>query len=883
MRIVSVRHIEGPNLFLYKPILQARIHLEELTERESKEFPGFHERLLQLLPGLSEHHCAKGQPGGFLERLEEGTYFGHIVEHVCIELCTLLEIDVHYGKTLYADGPGIYNIVIECKAYAAQKFLLYKALECVENLLQGQAFPLQSVLQEAQDILAVTELGPSTKAILEAAERRDIPVRRIGGQSFLQLGYGRYCKRVVATITDNCSAVAVDIASDKELTKLVLEEAGIPVPRGDVAVTSEEAVQIWERLGQPVVVKPRYGNQGRGVSLDLNSPEEIQKAFDIAAEYSQEVVVEVYCRGQNLRLLCVGGEFAAASLRIPPYVEGDGQRTVSELIEILNEDPLRGIDHERPLTRVKVDEIVHQTLTRQGYSLDSVPQAGQQVWLRESANLSTGGHAKDITDQIHPLLKTLAARTARAVGLDVCGIDIVMDNPLAKPSSSNMAVIEVNAAPGIRMHQYPTQGRSRDVADAIVASLFPDNSNGRIPIVAITGTNGKTTTTRLIAHALERQGVRVGMTTTEGVYINGVQVMSGDTTGPRSARLVLSDPTVDVAVLETARGGICRGGLAYDLADVGVITNITADHLGQDGIDTLEDIVHVKSLVAECVKPTGCVVLNADDERVLSMRSRIKAKTALFSMQTQNHEIQLHLASGGTAYYLNRKQIVEAVGSFEYPIVSVEKIPLTVLGTAKFHVQNCLAATAALRHLGLTRQEVAAALLGFHANQHNTGRAMMYELPNRVRVILDYGHNPHGFACVTEWVKQLGAHHLIGVVGVPGDRADEVVYASSEVLAGCFDWTIVKEDADKRGRQPGEIAKMMAERMQSLAPQSALQIIEDELIAFQTALDKAKAGDMVVAFYEKLEPLLTELKSRQAKPLTQWQADAEQVPGYAMV
>lgn len=856
MKVLRVRHIDGPNVYIYKPILVARVDLEEYTEKESYEYPSFSDRLLRALPGLREHHCAKGQPGGFVERLYGGTYFGHIVEHVCIEMACLLGLDVHYGKTVYAGNLGQYDIVMECKSFATQEALLYKAAELVTQISRGE---LPSVDSFLADVLRETRhraLGPSTQAIVDAAVRRGIPVRRLTDRSLVQLGYGKARKLVAATITSGTSALGVDASCDKALTKQLLQEAGIPVPDGGVCDSFEDAVKLFEEIGPPVVMKPINGNQGRAVTLNIETEEQLLSAHQSACQISNQVIVERFIKGQHLRVLVIGGEYAAASQRIPAKVVGDGAHSIEELIDITNMDPKRGIGHEKPLTQIVVDDIVTATLTRRGYSLRDIPAKGVEVILRESANLSTGGEAVDVTDAIHESYQRLAERIARVMGLDVCGIDMVITSDLTTPFSRNhAAVIEVNAAPGIRMHEHPSHGLPRRVGSKIVDMLFPPGTDGRIPIIAVTGTNGKTTTTRLIGHALQAEGQRVGMTTTGGVTINGEIVLEGDTTGPESARMVLSDPSVDVAVLETARGGIVRGGLAYDKANVAVMTNLSADHVGQDGVDSIENLLHVKSLVAECVFDDGTVVLNADNPHLAALGRRLRPRIVYFAMSEENPTLMRHLAKGGVGYFVLRGWIVEARGHLTWEVVQTKDIPITMDGTAAFHVENCLAAAAAMRSIGLTRQQVAYGLTSFHPTRNNRGRLMIYELPRDVRVILDYGHNADGFERVGEWLQQCPHESLIGVVGVPGDRADSVIRAACAKLCRHFDTFIVKEDSDKRGRSVGEVATLMAAELHRGAPEKPLSVVLDEREALRQAINMAKAGDIVVAFYEQLGPL----------------------------
>ncbi|HWP43318.1 MAG TPA: cyanophycin synthetase, partial [Blastocatellia bacterium] len=570
MRIAEVRVVDGPNIYTHKPVLIMKLYLESLAETESRDVPGFASRLLDLLPGLANHHCSKRMAGGFVERLAEGTYFGHIVEHVALELTELAAIPTFHGKTRFAGEPGCYNIIIEYRAEKGTRYLLETAVHLVESLVKGEPFPLEERLETARRIIARTEFGPSTRAIVEAAARRGIPWRRIGDGCIVQLGYGKNRRLIQAAMSDRTSAISVDIASDKQLTLRLLGEASIPVPYGIVVETESEARAALAEIGPPVVVKPLNGQQARGISLDLATPGEVERAFRIARQHSQKVVVEEMLEGLDYRVLVVDGKMVAACQRVPAHVIGDGSHTIAELVETINSDPLRGYGHEKPLTRILIDEQVIERLRKRGLTPDHVIAPGEVVYLRECANLSVGGTARDVTAIVHPEIAALCERAARIVGLDICGIDLVLPD-IAAPLGSG-GIIELNAAPGLRMHLSPSEGEGRDVGRAIIDMIYPPGSSGRIPIISVTGTNGKTTITRMIAHALAEAKLTVGMTTTDGIYIGGKQVFKGDTTGPRSARAVLSDPAVEVAVLETARGGIVRGGLGYDWSDVSIIS-----------------------------------------------------------------------------------------------------------------------------------------------------------------------------------------------------------------------------------------------------------------------------------------------------------------------
>jgi cyanophycin synthetase len=869
MRVGEIRALAGPNVYSYRPVLLMKLDLEELAEKESREIPGFNEFLLELLPGLAEHQCSEERDGGFIKRLREGTYFGHIVEHIALELTELAGVPVFHGKTRRAEKPGSYNIIIEYKAEKGTRRLLLMAVEIIESLLKGDSFPLEKQLAEVRELIAQTEFGPTTRAITEAATRRGIPWRRIGEDSLVQLGYGKHRRFIQAAMTEQTSAVAVDIASDKELTKTLLRNAGIAVPQGILAQSEAEAVKALEIIGPPVVVKPYNMCQGKGVSLSLITPAQIKEAYRIAKQYASKIVVEEQFMGRDYRALVVNGKVVAASERVPAHVIGDGRRTISELVESANLHPARGEDHERPLTKIKLDYEAMEYLRRCDLSVDHRPAEGEIVYLRQCANLSTGGTAKDVTDLVHPQIAAICERAAQIIGLDVCGIDLILDD-ISEPPGPNNGVIEINAAPGLRMHTSPSEGRGRDVGAAIVEMLYPDGATGRIPIVSITGTNGKTTITRMIAHTLSEKGLTVGMTTTDGIYIGGKEIVKGDTTGPRSAQTVLSDPSVEVAVLETARGGIIRGGLGYDWSDVSIISNIRLDHVGQDGIETLDDLLYIKSLVAERVREDGTLILNADDERLARLMeiervSRRKKKVVYFSMRPPHILIRRHLATGGSAFLYKGGWIIEAASDREMSLIQASEIPVTLGGAASFNIANALAAAAACRALGVSRQEVAAALRGFRGDLHNAGRVSLFEIYGGY-VLVDYGHNPDAFAAVCQMAAKWSGRRVTGVIGVPGDRDDWVVEQAGRAAARGFERIIIKEDGDLRGRRSGEIASLLFQAVMNEAPDRHCRIVLDEITALQTAIEEIEPGEVVVIFYEKLDPALSLLKQLGAAP-----------------
>ncbi|MCG0277897.1 MAG: cyanophycin synthetase [Thermanaeromonas sp.] len=855
MRLIDFRALEGPNIFCLRPVLVARLELGGYAGTSTAELSGFREKLLHYLPGLKDHHCSRGYEGGFQERLFEGTYLGHVVEHVALELLWLAGEEVSYGKTRDTRIPGVVEIILEYKCKEAAREALGLAVDLVLNLLQGKEYDVQAALNRLKEVLDKYSLGPSTEAIVAACRRRGIPVRPLGEGSLLQLGYGCRSRRIWATITENTRSIAVDIAGDKALTKKLLKEFGLPVPRGMVVGSEEEAVAAALRLGFPIVVKPLRGNQGKGVFTNLKSESEVREAYKEAAAYGP-VLIEEHLPGRQYRLLVVKEKFLAACERTPAHVIGDGRHSVKELIELANLDPARGEGHDRPLTRLPLDSLTLFTLRRQGWALEDIPPKGATVFLRESANLSTGGTAVDVTNKVHPYNAWIAEEAARVIGLDVAGVDMVCPDISRPLSSTGGGIVEVNAAPGIRMHHFPLSGQPRDVAGAIVESLFPPGDDGRIPIVSVTGTNGKTTTARLIAYILGLTGLTVGLTTTDGIYIGGRLVEKGDAAGPASARRVLADRRVEVAVLETARGGILRAGLAYDRADVGIVLNISEDHLGQYGVETLEDLAYVKSLVVEAVKEDGFSVLNADDPLTLRMRSRARGKIIFFSLRANSPEVREHVARGGTAVYTRAGYIILARGSLKRRLIAVPAVTCTFKGLARHNLQNALAAVAACVALGVPLPVVARGLREFgRLPEHNPGRLMFQEIGD-IKVIIDYGHNPAGFESVLRLARQISPE-VVAVIGVPGDRPDTSILKSGMVAGRLCQRLVLKEDKDRRGRSPGEVAGLLRRGAVAagLSPDK-IQIVLNEGEAAFTALAQAGPGQVVVIFYEELEAVL---------------------------
>ncbi|MBY0230579.1 MAG: cyanophycin synthetase [Gemmataceae bacterium] len=871
MRIVSFRAFPGPNVYLHRPILRATVALEDLDQKESSDFDGFVERLLVLLPGLRQHHCAKGEPGGFVERLHGGTYFGHVAEHCAIEMGQMAGgVLGNWGKTVRGDEPGVYHVHAECRNEAAGRFLITEAVGLVMAVLEGRGWPVAERVEEARRIAASTELGPSTRAVVDAAERRGIPWVRLNEGSLVQLGQGVHRRLIQATESHLTGDIAVDIACDKALTKRLLDQAGVPVPHGAVVRTEAEALAALEELRPPLAVKPLDGNQGRGISLRVATAERMAEAFAEASRLSREVIVEEFFEGRDYRAVVVGGKLVAASERVPAHVVGDGVRTVAELAEIENRDPMRGEGHEKPLTRLALDAQAEACLGRQGLGWSSVPAAGQRALLRETANLSTGGTARDVTDDVHPEVARMCERAARLIGLDICGLDLILPDISLPVPESGAGVIEANAAPGIRMHHYPTEGTPRDVGAAIVGMLYP-HGDGRIPIATVTGTNGKTTVARMIAHALRASGKVVGLTTTDGIWIDGRLEAKGDLTGFNSARAVLADPLVEAAVLETARGGIVRRGLGYDWSDVGVLTNIQEDHLGQDGIETVDDLLWIKSLVAERVREGGTLVLNADDPRLAALPDnprlrKVRQRVVYFSLHPENETVRRHLEAGGTACLLERGWLVEAQGQSSAKVVREAALPTTLGGAAKFQTANALAALAACRAMGLKREQAGSALASFQSGRDNQGRMNLYRV-GKGHLVVDYGHNPSAFEALCGLTSQWSDRRVTGILTAPGDRDDKVVRDVGRVAAGCFDRVIIREDEDARGRRRGEVAEMIRRAVLEEETGKDCRVILDETEALVTALEEMEEDEVVVLFFEKrTEPSLEVLKRFGGRP-----------------
>lgn len=854
MRIQSIQCFAGRNIYSHKPVVKVTLDIGELYKLPTKDLGDFNERLLALFPGLKKHYCSLGYEGGFEERLKEGTYIGHVTEHLIIELQNILGYKVNYGKTRIVEEPSLYFIVFEYKNEKCAIECARAAVNIVLKLVRNEEVDTEAIINNLRAIAVETDMGPSTKAIYEEAKKRGIPVTRIGDGSVLRLGYGKYSRIVQASLTDFPSCINVDMAGNKQLAKRLLAENKIPVPDGDTAYSFEGALQIAREIGFPVVIKPVDSNQGKGVTLNIKDEQEMEIAYNEARKYSRVVLVEKYVKGKDYRVLVVGDRVAAVAERRPPFVIGDGVHTVEELVAIENLSSLRGDDHEKPLTKIKLDATALKVLKDQGIGKDHVPSLGERIYLRYNGNLSTGGTARECTDEIHPYNADIAVKAAQIIGLDIAGVDITTEDISVPISENGGAIIEINAAPGLRMHLFPSEGKTRNVAADILDMLFPEASPHSIPIVSVTGTNGKTTTTRLIGHTLACLGKKVGMTSTGGIFIGDECVLKGDNTGPTSAAMVLSSKEVEVAVLETARGGIVRKGLGYDLADVGVITNIAEDHLGIDGMNTLEDLAFAKSLVVEAVKPGGYSVLNADDKFVRYFMERAKGEIILFSKNNSNPVVKEHMQKGGKALYVDKDTIFIYNGKTAEVLMSVKEIPITYGGMIECNIENSLAAASALYGLNLSIEAIRKGLATFNPDmESNPGRFNIVDMGD-FKVMLDYGHNPAGYLEVMKFLDKIDAKRLVGVIGMPGDRDDLSIYKAGEICSKCFSKIYIKEDSDLRGREPGEVAGILYDAVISSGTKKEnVEIIYSEDRALEKALLDAQPGDFVVMFYENFE------------------------------
>ncbi len=868
MRILKIQTLRGPNYWSIRrhKLIVMRLDLENLAETPSNEIPGFYEGLVEALPSLEGHYCSPGCRGGFLMRVREGTMMGHIVEHVALELQELALMHVGFGRTRETSTSGVYQVVFEYLNEEAGRYAGRAAVRLCQSIVDRGRYPkaeLEQDLQDLKDLWRDSALGPSTESIIKEAEKRGIPWMQLGARFLIQLGYGVNQKRMQATMTDNTGILGVELACDKEATKRILGSTGVPVPRGTVINFLDDLQEAIEYVGgYPIVIKPLDGNHGRGITIDIQNWEEAEAAYDAARQVSRSIIVERYYNGRDHRVLVVNGKVVAVAERVPAHVVGDGRSTIAELIEETNKDPNRGDGHDKVLTKIELDRTSYQLLERQGYTLDSILAKDEICYLRATANLSTGGIAVDRTDEIHPENVWLAQRIVKIIGLDIAGIDVVTSDISRPLREVDGVIVEVNAAPGFRMHVAPSQGIPRNVAGAVIDMLFPNEQASRIPILSVTGTNGKTTTTRLLAHIYKQTNKVVGYTTTDGTYIGDYLVEVGDNTGPQSAQLILQDPTVEVAVLETARGGILRSGLAFESSNVGVVLNVAADHLGIGDIDTIDQLAHLKSVVAEAVYPDGYAVLNADDPRVAAIAERTKANIAYFTMNPESELVRNHIQKGGVAAVYENGFLSILKGDWTHRIERAENIPLTMGGRAPFMIANALAASLAAFVQNVSIEQIRAGLNTFRASVSQTpGRMNLFNLGN-FHALVDYAHNPHSYEALGSFVRNWTNGDRIGVIGGPGDRRDQDFVALGKLSAEIFDYVIIKEDDDTRGRARGSAAELIIQGIKQVNPDYEYEAILDETQAINKALDMAPENSLVVILPESVNRAIKLIKAR---------------------
>ncbi len=860
MRIREIRAMRGPNYWSIRrhKLIVMTLDLEELEEYPTDKIDGFYERLKAMFPGMYSHRCSVGTPGGFFQRVQEGTWMGHVIEHIALEIQTLAGMDTGFGRTRGYGEEGVYHVVFSYMEEKVGKYAAKASVRIAQALIDAKEYDLEEDIQEMREIRERERLGPSTGSIIAEAQSRNIPWIRLNRYSLCQLGYGRNQKRIQATVSSQSSSIGVEIACDKEDTKHLLEQAEVPVPKGDIIKTERGLKDAVDYIGYPLVIKPINGNHGRGITININNWDDAVEGLAAAKKVSNSVIVEKYITGEDYRLLVINHKLVAAAKRTPAHVVGDGKSTIQELVDMVNEDPRRGYGHEKVLTMIKIDKMTENIMTAAGYDKDTILPEGEFFALKDTANLSTGGTATDVTDIVHPDNIFMAERISRVIGLDICGIDVMTTDISVPLEETGGAVLEVNAGPGFRMHLAPTEGLPRNVASSVVDMLFPPGSTSRIPIVAITGTNGKTTTTRLIAHMVKMMGHNVGFTTSDGVYIQNHLLMKGDCTGPVSAEFVLKDPTVDFAVLETARGGMLRAGLGFHNCDIAIVTNVAADHLGLKGINTLEQLARLKGVVPETVLPSGTAILNADDDFVYKMRKDVKGSIALFSMDENNTRIQSHMKNGGLCAIYENGFVTICKGGWKMRVAKAVNIPLTFGGKAKFMIQNILPAILTGYIRGFNLDDIKMAITTFIPSPSQTpGRLNMFRFKD-FKVLVDYAHNPAGMRALGQFIQNIDAAYKVGIIAGIGDRRDQDNRDMGGIAAEIFDEVIIRQDKNLRGQSEERLISLLREGIENKNPKTKIQIIPSESEAIKYAIENAQK-DSLIAMCSDVVPDALEL------------------------
>ena len=873
MKIVEIKVLRGPNYWSVRrtKLIQMKLDLEEKEKMPTNTIPGFRERLETMLPSLIEHRCSVGTQGGFFERVEEGTWMGHVIEHIALEIQTLAGMDTGFGRTRGTGKDGEYYV---CFSYTEEDAGIYAAKAAVRiahALIFEEAYDLDEDIQRMREIREDTRLGPSTSCIVDEAAKRGIPFIRLNKHSLVQLGYGVHQKRIRATIASTTGNIAVDIACDKEETKNLLGAAEIPVPKGDVVRTEEGLQDAIDSIGYPCVIKPIDGNHGKGNTTNITDWEMALKAFAAAKHYGRSVIVEKYITGFDFRILVINYKFICAALRTPAAVTGDGKNTIQYLIDEVNKDPRRGYGHEKVLTQITIDQFTQKMLDEKEYTLETIPAKAELVLLKPTANLSTGGTSTDVTDEVHPANIMMCERIAKIIGLDICGIDIMATDLRTPVKENGGSILEVNAAPGFRMHIDPSEGLPRNVAEPVVDMLFPKGSAGTIPIIAVTGTNGKTTTTRLIAHIAKTAGYKVGYTTSDGVYIQNQMMMKGDCTGPVSSQFVLKDPTVDFAVLECARGGILKSGLAFQNCDVAIVTNISADHIGLGGIDSMEQMAKVKQVVPETVFNHGYAILNADDDLVYAMKDGLKCNIAFFSMDENNPRIKKHCKTGGYAAVFENGYITIMKGTWKIRVIKVSEVPVTYGGKAIHNVMNCLPAVLSTyfwRNIEI--EDIKLALQTFVPSSTQTpGRLNMFQFKH-FQFLVDFAHNPAGLELLCDFISKLDGEPKVGIISGTGDRRDEDIKELGRISGRSFDEIIIRQDKHLRGRTAEEIVQLLVDGINETKTKDIpVTIILNEKEAIMHAYNNAKPGSLITIMCDVVAEALDLIKGLKEKEDTE--------------
>ncbi|MFC1886407.1 cyanophycin synthetase [Thermodesulfobacteriota bacterium] len=867
IEINELRALRGPNRHTRDSAMFMVLDIKEFESRPSDKIEGFSDRLLTIIPSFQEHGCSIGKPGGFVQRLKDGTWAGHIIEHIAIELQCLAGMEVGYGKTLDTSKKGIYIVVFRYLVESAGLKAANEAVSLFEAVAEGKSFDVSQVVSDLKVLREDDMLGPTTWSIVKEAKSRGIPFIRLNENSYIQLGYGAHQKRIQASITSQTSAIAVEAADEKTSVKECLKKSGIPVPSGRMVSTEEEAIAVFDGIGAAVVVKPDVGNHGNGSTINITDPDQLKNAFQVAKAYYPDVIVEEYVHGFDYRLLVINGKLVAAARREPAHVIGDGISSIKKLIQETNTDPRRGFGHEKVLTRIEFDDMTERLLSLRGLSPDSSPGKGEKVYLKTTANLSQGGTATDVTDEVSPDIRLMAERTARILGLDCVGVDALADDISLPLDQSGIKVVEVNAAPGFRMHLEPTNGKPRAVAKPIVDMLFP-NGYAQVPVLAVTGTNGKTTTCKLLAHTLKYSGKSVGLACTTGIEIDGYSILTGDYSGPEGAGIVVREPTVDHIVLEVARGGIVRRGLGVDEVDVGVLLNIGNDHVGTDWIESQKDLSLAKSTVVEVVKKSGASVLNADDAVTLSVLDRACGNIILFSIDPNNQKLGEHIKEGGTVVTVDKRNAIIRNSELDIIVCALEKIPITFGGIVDFNISNALAAVGALYGLNLPIEQIRNGVMTFYptANQ-NPGRMNLFDF-QKFKVLVDYGHNPESARAMARLLPRLSRGRKVALCHGTGSRTNEQIIEYGKALATVFDY-IVLADLDPRNRPIGETVELVREGLiKGDFKEENIEIVPEPEKAVDYIFSKAETGDLLVIHPDELEPILSQIMERYRQIVT---------------